>query len=396
MSQDSSYYAPPPMTAPAHITSFSQSLAAPYYPPPPKQPSNGVYTPATPPAESPQPHRQTPSREYAAPPTSASPPQDPIAYNQAAFNYNNTIGRQPVSPPQQDPIAYNQAAFNYNNTIGRQPVSPPQQDPIAYNQAAFEQNHAIAMQTVSGGTPEHASEHGELTGTGGMNQDDTGVFNGGSYRISHRDSNSVLTVQLAMGCPLNIRPGAMIGMSTTITLRGTISFSWKKLLIGGSMTMSHYTGPGELLLAPSMLGDIIALHVDEPKEWKIGRDALLGYTAGIGHKHQSQGLSKGMFSGEGFFIYKITGSGILWMQSFGAIIRKDLDEGMSYFVDNGHLVAWDCKYKMERVASGGIVSGVTSGEGLACRFTGPGTVYLQTRNLNAFSAQMKLSAAKGG
>lgn len=237
-------------------------------------------------------------------------------------------------------------------------MSPPQQDPIAYNQAAFEQNHAIAMQTVSGGTPEHASEHGELTGTGGMNQDDTGVFNGGSYRISHRDSNSVLTVQLAMGCPLNIRPGklssstipvreyavidifvpsmychranlacllgAMIGMSTTITLRGTISFSWKKLLIGGSMTMSHYTGPGELLLAPSMLGDIIALHVDEPKEWKIGRDALLGYTAGIGHKHQSQGLSKGMFSGEGFFIYKITGSGILWMQSFGAIIRKDV------------------------------------------------------------------------
>ena len=178
--------------------------------------------------------------------------------------------------------------------------------------------------------------------------------------------------------------------------------------------MSHYTGPGELLLAPSMLGDIIALHVDEPKEWKIGRDALLGYTAGIEHKHQSQGLSKGMFSGEGFFIYKITGSGILWMQSFGAIIRKDvsrscpviqkrgvfltpakLEEGVSYFVDNGHLVAWDCKYKIERVASGGIVSGVTSGEGLACRFTGPGTIYLQTRNLNAFSTQMKLSAAKG-
>jgi hypothetical protein len=39
-------------------------------------------------------------------------------------------------------------------------------------------------------------------------------------------------------------------------------------------------------------------------------------------------------------------------------------------VDNGHLVAWNCKYIMERVASGGIISGLSSGEGLVCKFTG--------------------------
>ena len=37
--------------------------------------------------------------------------------------------------------------------------------------------------------------------------DDVGTFNGGSYRISHRDCNSILTIQLAMGCPLQARPG---------------------------------------------------------------------------------------------------------------------------------------------------------------------------------------------
>lgn len=116
----------------------------------------------------------------------------------------------------------------------------------------------------------------------------------------------------------------MIAMSPTITLRGNISFSWKKLIIGGSMTMSHYTGPGELLLAPSMLGDIMVIRMEDPEEWKIGRDAFLGHTAGIEHKYQSQSLSKGVFSGEGFFIYKITGTGIFWIQSFGAIIRKDV------------------------------------------------------------------------
>lgn len=49
-------------------------------------------------------------------------------------------------------------------------------------------------------------------------------------------------------------------------------------------------------------------------------------------------------------------------------------------MDNGHLVAWNTKYILERVASGGIISGLSAGEGLVCKFTGPGTVFIQTRN----------------
>lgn len=37
--------------------------------------------------------------------------------------------------------------------------------------------------------------------------DDVGTFNGGSWRISHRDTNTILTVQLAIGCPLQAKPG---------------------------------------------------------------------------------------------------------------------------------------------------------------------------------------------
>lgn len=118
--------------------------------------------------------------------------------------------------------------------------------------------------------------------------------------------------------------GVMIAMSTTITLRGTVSFGWKKLIAGGEMTMSNYTGPGELLLAPSVLGDIIVLRLNGDQEWKIGRDAFLASTTAVKHKYQAQSLAKGVFSGEGLFIYKISGTGLLWMQSFGAIIKKDV------------------------------------------------------------------------
>lgn len=50
--------------------------------------------------------------------------------------------------------------------------------------------------------------------------DDVGTFNGGSYRISHRDCNTILTIQLAIGCPLTAKPGVMIAMSNSITLKG--------------------------------------------------------------------------------------------------------------------------------------------------------------------------------
>lgn len=48
---------------------------------------------------------------------------------------------------------------------------------------------------------------------------------------------------------------------------------------------------------------------------------------------------------------------------------------------------------MERVASGGIISGLASGEGLVCKFTGPGTVFLQSRNPVAFAMYMGTQSA---
>jgi uncharacterized protein (AIM24 family) len=204
----------------------------------------------------------------------------------------------------------------------------------------------------------------------------------------------------------------MIAMSPTVTLKGAVKFSMKKLIAGGEMTTSTYTGPGELLLAPSCLGDVTQIRLAGQEVWSVGKDAFLAATQGVVKEYKSQGFSKAMFSGEGLFVYKISGMGILWVQSFGAIIRKDvritltpilnppsnlwkmqLVEGERYIIDNGHLVAWTCKYVLERVASGGIISGISSGEGLVCKFTGPGTVFMQTRNPTAFAVWMGGHAA---
>jgi len=162
----------------------------------------------------------------------------------------------------------------------------------------------------------------------------------------------------------------MIAMSPSVTLKGAIKFSMKKLLVGGEMSTSTYTGPGELLLAPAALGDITNIRLSGNEQWNVGKDAFLACTQGVVKEYKNQGLGKAMFSGEGLFVYRMSGVGILWVTSLGAIIRKDLVDGEKYIVDNGHLVAWNCKYVLERVASGGIISGISSGEGLVCKFSG--------------------------
>lgn len=64
------------------------------------------------------------------------------------------------------------------------------------------------MKTMNLGSREvDTFQTANFVGAGVTQQDDVGTFNGGSYRISHRDTNSILTLQLAMGCPITAKPG---------------------------------------------------------------------------------------------------------------------------------------------------------------------------------------------
>ena len=113
-------------------------------------------------------------------------------------------------------------------------------------------------------------------------------------------------------------------MSPTVTLKGTVKFSVKKLVIGGEMAHSTFTGPGEVLLAPQSFGDITNIRLTGDEQWSVGREAFLACTQGVVKEYKRQGIGKAMFSGEGLFIYKMSGVGLVWIHSLGAIIRKDV------------------------------------------------------------------------
>uniref|UniRef100_A0AC34FGJ6 Altered inheritance of mitochondria protein 24, mitochondrial n=1 Tax=Panagrolaimus sp. ES5 TaxID=591445 RepID=A0AC34FGJ6_9BILA len=178
-------------------------------------------------------------------------------------------------------------------------------------------------------------------------------FYGMNYKIEHRDTNSILYVMLQPQAKLHALPGSMVAMSPQVDLKGKSKFSLKNLFTGGQMAISTFTGPGEVLLAPPLC------------------------------------LGKAMFSGEGLFIHHISGQGIFFIHSLGAIVERHLQPNEEWIVDNGHLVAWNCNYLIERASSSGLMSNMLSGEGLVCRFTGPGTVYIQTRNPETLSSWIR-------
>ena len=120
----------------------------------------------------------------------------------------------------------------------------------------------------------------------------------------------------------------MVAMSKGVKITGHVSFSMKKFIFGGHLTHSTYTGdgtgPGEVVLAPAALGDIVVIRLKEEDQWRVGSDAFLACTEKIERDQKAQKASKAFFSGEGWFPYTISGHGLLWISSFGAIVKKEV------------------------------------------------------------------------
>lgn len=226
------------------------------------------------------------------------------------------------------------------------------------------------------------------------------------FKTIHPGDSPAVHVRLPQGASLYAESGAMIGMTSTIRVDGTIKGgllgSLKRKLLSGEtfffQTLRAEGGDGEVLLAPAPPGETLILELDGSTEYFVQKGSFLAATEAIRLESKMQNLSKGLFSGEGFFISRIAGRGTLVLNSFGAIHRIDLAQGQEYIVDNHHLVAWTAStaYGIEKASSSGWVSSITSGEGLVCRFKGPGTIYLQTRNPAAFGSWLSSYVSSGG
>jgi len=90
-------------------------------------------------------------------------------------------------------------------------------------------------------------------------------------------------------------------------------------------------------------------------------------------------IGAGLFGGEGFILQRLEGDGLAFIHAGGTIIKKELKQGESLRVDTGCLVAFSPSVDYDIQFIGGFKNSLFGGEGLfLARLTGPGLVYLQS------------------
>lgn len=216
-----------------------------------------------------------------------------------------------------------------------------------------------------------------------------------SYEIVGKPSYSAVKMTLKKGEEVHAESGAILALGGDPEVYGKMKGGlWgalkRTVLTSESFFVTTITATKdgtEVFLAPRATGDVENIPLSG-EAYVVQGGSFLASTPGVKTDSHFSGL-KGFFSGEGLFMIRAEGTGHMFVSSFGGILKQELAAGEKFIVDNGHIVAFPAHMHYDiRNMGDGMVSAVKSGEGLACEFTGPGTIYLQTRNLRSFAEQL--------
>jgi uncharacterized protein (TIGR00266 family) len=211
-----------------------------------------------------------------------------------------------------------------------------------------------------------------------------------AYKIDHSPSYASLVLTLPPNQTVVVEAGAMAAMDTHISmkskLKGGLLKGVGRMLGGESLFLSEFTADrnaGKLYLSPGIPGDIQHYSLTTDRAVILQSSGFVACSPSVDLDTKFQGL-KGFFSGESLFLVRATGEGDLWFSSYGAII--EIPVSGSYVVDTGHVVAFEdsLNYRVE-VLNGlsfkNLKTSIFGGEGLVCRFSGQGKLWIQSRKL---------------
>ena len=131
----------------------------------------------------------------------------------------------------------------------------------------------------------------------------------------------------------------------------------------------------------NMLGDIGVIDVAE--EFIVQSGSFVGSTTDLTLDTKWQGFTKGIF-GSNLFMLKMVGIGKMFVNAWGGILKKELQSGEKMYLDNYQLVASSSTAEYRITKHGSLKTTLFGGEALVIEIMGPGTVYMQTKNIMEF------------
>ncbi len=167
--------------------------------------------------------------------------------------------------------------------------------------------------------------------------------------------------------------------------KGGFLKSLKAAAFGGeSFFVNEFTAHEDnckLGLTGNMLGDIEVIPVDQ--EFIVNSGAFVGSTSELTLDTKWQGFTKGIF-GTNMFMLKTVGTGDMFVNAWGGILKTELKAGEKMILDNYQLVALSSTADYRVTKHGSYKTTLFGGEALVMEIIGPGTVYFQTKNLMEF------------
>jgi len=213
------------------------------------------------------------------------------------------------------------------------------------------------------------------------------------FEITQKPDFALLTVKLESGEKVYAEPSVMVSMDSNIQLKaglkGGLGKALGRGLAGESLIINTFTAagaPGEVTFAPGPMGDLVHYKLDGGK-LMLQRGCYVANTDGV-DVSAKWGGAKGFFGGAGLIMLQASGKGDVFFNTFGALIEIDVNG--DYYVDTGFIVAFEdtLQYKVTTLPGLNMKSKFKSllfgGEGLVCRFSGQGKLWVQTRATSPF------------
>lgn len=194
-------------------------------------------------------------------------------------------------------------------------------------------------------------------------------------------------VDLSPGETLIAESDAMSSMDADVEVKaipngGWLGAAFRKYLGGESFFINQFTNNTQrsrrVTLVQPTPGDIRQIELNGSSIC-LQRGSYLASTPGVTLRTRYAGIAS-FIAREGLFKLIASGTGSLWYGAYGGLIEKDIDG--EYIVDSSHLVAWEPQLNLRIQLSGGLISSLTSGEGVVTRIEGKGRIVMQSRSLS--------------
>ncbi|MDL2235201.1 TIGR00266 family protein [Christensenellaceae bacterium OttesenSCG-928-L17] len=216
------------------------------------------------------------------------------------------------------------------------------------------------------------------------------------YRI-FGDNLPAVEIQLNPGESIYTESGGMSwmseGMQMETNAKGGVMKGLGRMLTGESFFMATFTAsrPGDsITVASSFPGHILALDLSDGREYVCQKDSFLCAQPTVTLSTEVvKGLKGGLFGGEGFFLQRLRGSGMVFLEIDGSCKELLLAPGERIKVDTSHVALYEASVRYSAEMVKGFKNVLFGGEGLfLTTLEGPGRVWLQTMTIASFAGRM--------